>query len=219
MSATTTPRSGTTTPRAKTADARKKLVVTEFRRSEILLAATKVFGAKGYDGTRMDDIAEEAGMAKATVYVYFRSKDEIYVQVVEQALEELTALTEQHVAAARDFAGKLNAVIAVRLSYWREKQTLYRVISSLSHEIPNRKRSLKWQKQAVDYLVSLFSAAAESGEIERQDFEAPAWAVMDMIRGISGRGIVHYERSSEEEVRFLTEFILKALGCRPGVGS
>ncbi|HMG02805.1 MAG TPA: TetR/AcrR family transcriptional regulator [Edaphobacter sp.] len=219
MSVTKTPRSGTTTSRAKTADARKKQVVTEFRRSEILLAATKVFGAKGYDGTRMDDIAEAAGMAKATVYVYFRSKDEIYVQVVEQALAELAALTEQHIAAAKDFAGRLGAFISVRLSYWREKQTLYRVITSLGREISSRKRSLKWQKQTVDYLVSLFSAAAESGEIERQDFEASAWALMDMIRGISDRRIVQYERSSEEEVRFLTEFILKALGCRRAAGS
>lgn len=205
----------TATARARSAETRKKQIVTEFRRSEILQAATKVFGDKGFEGTRMDDIAAEAGMAKATVYVYFRSKDEIYEQAVEQALAELVELTEQHVTAAQDFAGRVNAFIKVRLSYWKEKQTLYRVISTVNREMLSRKRSLKWQKVTVDYLAAMFAEAASQGEIEPQpSFEDAAWAVMDMIRGINDRRIVHYERPSEEEARFMTEFILKALGYR-----
>lgn len=199
---------------AKKAEARKRQVVTEFRRAEILEAATKVFGAKGFEGTRMDDIAAEAGLAKATVYVYFESKDEIYVQAVEQALADLAALTEEHVAAAADFAGKVKAFITVRLSFWKEKQVLYRVITSLNREIPDRRRSLRWQKQTVDYLVSMFSAAAERGEIEARHLEASAWALMDIVRGINERRIVNYERSSEEEVDFVTTLMLRALGRR-----
>jgi AcrR family transcriptional regulator len=190
--------------------------MTEFRRSEILSAATKVFGVKGFDGTRVDDIAAEAGLAKATVYVYFESKDEIYEQTVEQALEELAALTEQYVGAEADLAGKLRAFITVRLSFWKQKQALYRVITSVNREMPNRRRSLKWQKQTVDYLAAMFSVAAERGEIEALDLEGSAWALMDMIRGISERRIVNYERPSEEEVDFMTALMLRALGARAG---
>lgn len=200
---------------ANKVDARKRRIMTEFRRSEILSAATKVFGAKGFDGTRMDDIAAEAGLAKATVYVYFQSKDEIYEEAVGQALAELVMLTEQHVGASADFAGKVKAFITVRLSYWKEKQALYRVISSLNREIPNRRRSLKWQKQTVDYLVAMFSAAAERGEIESRNLEASAWVLMDIIRGINERRIVNYERPSEEEVDFVTAFMLRGLGSGP----
>jgi AcrR family transcriptional regulator len=197
---------------AKMGQDRKRQVVTEFRRSEILNAATKVFGAKGLEGTRMDDIAAEAGVAKATVYVYFRSKDEIYEAVVEQALAQILGLTEKHVASATDFAGRLSAFIAVRISYWREKQTLYRVISSLNREVQNRRRRLKWQRRAVDYLTSMFAAAAERSEIPKQDFEAAAWALMDIIRGIHERKILYQEHSPDQEVRNLTEFALRALG-------
>jgi AcrR family transcriptional regulator len=188
--------------------------MTEFRRSEILTAATKVFGVNGFDGTRVDDIAAEAGLAKATVYVYFESKDEIYEQAVEQALEELAALTEQYVGAEADLAGKLRAFITVRLSFWKQKLALYRVITSVNREMPNRRRSVKWQKQTVDYLVAMFSAAAERGEIEALDLEGSAWALMDMIRGINERRIVNYERPSEEEVTFMTALTLRALGAR-----
>ena len=204
---------------ANRADPRKRQMMTEFRRSEILEAATKVFGAKGFEGTRVDDIAAEAGLAKATVYVYFQSKDEIYAEAVEQALAELAALTEEHVARATDFAGRVRAFISVRLSFWKEKQALYQVITSLNREMPNRRRSLKWQKQTVDYLVAMFSAAAEQGEIEAGNLEASAWALMDVVRGINERRIVNYERSAEEEVEFVTTLVLRALGGRGNGGS
>jgi len=192
----------------------KRQVVTEFRRSEILGAATKIFGAKGFEGTRVDDIAAEAGLAKATVYAYFRSKDEIYESAVEQALEELSALTERHISAATDFPSRLRAFIAVRLSFWHEKQTLYRVISSVNRDNTNRRRSLKWQKQAVNYLVHFFAKAAERGDIPHQDFDAAAWGLMDMIRGINERRILHLERSPQADVAILTDFALRGLGYR-----
>jgi len=197
---------------ARTVKDRKRQVVVEFRRSEILSAARKVFGSKGFEGTRMDDIAAEADLAKGTVYVYFQSKDEIYEAVVEQVVAEILSLTEQQVALARDFAGRLRAYIAVRLSYWREKQSLYRVISSLSREVQNRKLILRCLRQVVDHLIAMLSDAAERGEIPEQDFEAAAWALMDMIRGLQERRMIHQEHSPEEEVRNLTGFMLRALG-------
>ena len=199
---------------ARTAEDRKRQLVAEFRRAEILTAATRVFGAKGFDGTRVDDIAAEAGLAKATVYAYFNSKDEIYEAAVEQALAEIRVLTEEQVAKAPDFPGRLRAFIAVRLSYWHEKQPLYRVISSVNHEMKNRRRRLKWQRVAVDYLLQMFTEAAVRGEIPQQDFEAAAWALMDMIRGIHERRILQQEHSPEEEIRRLTGFTLRALGSK-----
>jgi AcrR family transcriptional regulator len=199
---------------ARKTDERRRQVMTEFRRSEILDAATKVFGAKGFEGTRVDDIAAEAGLAKATVYVYFQSKDEIYEETVEQALSELAELTGRHVAAEQDFAGKVRAFVTVRLSFWKEKQALYHVISSLNREMPNRRRSLNWQKKTVDYLTAIFTAAAERGEIEDRNLEAAAWALMDIVRGINERRIVNYGRSSEEEIEFVTTLVLRGLGWR-----
>ncbi|WP_446743883.1 TetR/AcrR family transcriptional regulator [Silvibacterium acidisoli] len=198
---------------AKTIEDKKRQVVTEFRRTEILDAATKIFSEKGVDDSRMDDVAAQAGLAKATVYVYFRSKDEIFEAVVKRALTEIMALTEERVSSAADFAGKVHAFIAVRLEYWREKQELYRVISSLKRDVKDRKRSLRWQRMAVDYLLSLFGEAVKQEEIPEQDVEAAAWALMDMIRGIHERRILQPRSSTEEEARYLANFALKAMGA------
>ncbi len=51
------------------------------RRSQILAAAAKVFNARGYAGATIDEVATEAGIAKGSVYNYFKSKQDLFVQV------------------------------------------------------------------------------------------------------------------------------------------
>ena len=49
----------------------------EIAKSKIIQAAIKVFSKKGYHGSKMDEIAEEVGVSKATLYTYFKSKEDI----------------------------------------------------------------------------------------------------------------------------------------------
>ncbi len=197
------------TPR-KSADNKARLL-TAFRRSEILTAATRVFGHKGFEATRMDDIAREAGLAKGTLYLYFRSKDAIYKATVQQALAELRELTHEHVTRESTFAGRFAAFIRVRIAFWNEQQSLYRVILSMGRTSHYRKQSIAWQREAVEYLATILAEATEAGDIPATDLRAAAWATMDAIRGFNERRIFSEGRSVEEDTRFLTAFLLAAL--------
>jgi AcrR family transcriptional regulator len=57
-------------------------------RDDILEAAEKVFANKGYSSATVDDIAEEAQFSKATIYRYFQSKSDIFMEVIYSAVEE-----------------------------------------------------------------------------------------------------------------------------------
>jgi TetR/AcrR family fatty acid metabolism transcriptional regulator len=57
------------------------------KREAILRAAVKVFAQKGYFNSKVADIAGEAGIADGTVYLYFKSKDEILHSIFDQAME------------------------------------------------------------------------------------------------------------------------------------
>lgn len=190
---------------------RKQKIVAEFRRAEILAAATKVFGNKGFEATRMEEIAKAAKLAKGTLYLYFDSKDAIYQATVRQALTELATLTEEQVRKEPTLAGKIAAFIRVRVAFWDEQQSFYRVILSLSREGQHRKRSIAWQRETVLYLQEIFAEGAKNGEIPQQDFPGAAWAFMDAIRGTSERRIYTEGRSTEDDTRFLTDFLLRAL--------
>ena len=189
----------------------KQKVVAEFRRSEILDAAAKVFATKGFVATHMEDIAEAARLAKGTLYLYFQSKDAIYQATVRQAMTTVAALTEESVRKESDLAGKLGAFISVRIAFWNERQQLYRIILSINRQEQHRKRSIAWQKEVVLYLQSLFADAAKAGEIPDQDFLAAAWTTIDAIRGVNERRAYSSEHSTEEDTKFLTAFLLRAL--------
>jgi AcrR family transcriptional regulator len=193
---------------------RKHRVVGELRRGEILAAARKVFGAKGYEAARMEEIARVAKLAKGTLYLYFDSKDAIYQATIRQALGELAQRTEEQMAGAADVSGKLAAFIRVRIAYWQEHQTLYRVILTLGHE--QRRRSIAYQREAVEMIAAMLAEGARRGQIPPQDYTAAAWTMMDAIRGVNERRIYAEGRAVEEDARFLTEFLLAALSGTPG---
>ena len=70
----------------------KKDETTEQR---IMAAAKKIFLAKGLDGARMQDIADEAGINKAMLHYYFRSKDKLFETIFEEvAIHFLPRITE-----------------------------------------------------------------------------------------------------------------------------
>ena len=61
------------------------------RREELLAVATKLFAARGYHGTRMDDVADVVGLNKATVYHYYASKSLILFDIYRRAAENTLA--------------------------------------------------------------------------------------------------------------------------------
>jgi AcrR family transcriptional regulator len=58
--------------------------VSEERKNQILDAATQVFMQKGFDKARMDDIVEETGLSKGTLYWYFKSKYDIIISILDR---------------------------------------------------------------------------------------------------------------------------------------
>ena len=58
------------------------------RQEEILAAAFEVFSAHGYEAARVDDVARQAGIAKGTIYLYFRDKEQLFRAVVRSLLQK-----------------------------------------------------------------------------------------------------------------------------------
>jgi AcrR family transcriptional regulator len=66
----------------------------EDRPTEIVAAALEAFAERGYAATRLEDVAERAGVSKGTLYLYFKSKEELFKAVVQQALVPNLAMAE-----------------------------------------------------------------------------------------------------------------------------
>lgn len=64
------------------------------RREEIILAAEKVFFSKGFERSTMEDIADQAELSKGTLYLYFKSKEDLHLAVARKAIILLNSITE-----------------------------------------------------------------------------------------------------------------------------
>jgi AcrR family transcriptional regulator len=80
------------------------------RRESILNAAERVFFSKGVKEATMDDIAEAAELSKGTLYLYFRSKEEIYFGINLRALRILRAMFESVLAAGGPGVERMRAI-------------------------------------------------------------------------------------------------------------
>jgi len=77
----------------------------------IIAAAQRLFPRRGYRGTSMDDIAEEAGLAKATLYLHFDGKDAIFRALFDRCREEITVRAKAAEQADGPLADRLTALI------------------------------------------------------------------------------------------------------------
>src|SRR5574337_750039 len=65
-----------------------KIIDRDAKREELLESAFSAFAKKGFTNTRIEDVSEEAGIAKGTVYQYFKNKDEIFFALYEHLLKK-----------------------------------------------------------------------------------------------------------------------------------
>jgi AcrR family transcriptional regulator len=82
----------------------------ENRRQEIVDAAEKVFFSKGMEAATMDDIAGEAELSKGTLYLYFKSKEDLYLQIHLRGNRLLTRFFKQAVKRKKTGVEKLRAI-------------------------------------------------------------------------------------------------------------
>ena len=85
------------------------------KREAIIRAAIKVFAGKGYFNSKVSDIAGEAGIADGTVYLYFKSKDEILHSIFDQAMAEFIAEGKKELALIDDPKAKLTKIAELHL--------------------------------------------------------------------------------------------------------
>lgn len=85
------------------------------KREAILRAAIKVFARNGYFNSKVSDIAGEAGIADGTVYLYFKSKEEVLHSVFDRAMEEFISEGKQEIAEIEDVKEKLRRIARLHL--------------------------------------------------------------------------------------------------------
>src|SRR3954471_21666684 len=113
----------------------KRDVVAEFRRGEILDAARRVFASRGFAAATVDEIARQAGIAKGTIYLYYRSKTDVYAGAALDGLRELHEQVVNGIRLAESPYDKVRAFIEIKARYFERHVDFFRLYYAELHEL------------------------------------------------------------------------------------
>src|SRR3982750_4696540 len=85
------------------------------KREAIMRAATKVFARSGYFNSKVADVAREAGVADGTVYLYFKSKEDILHSIFDRSVEEALGAAREQIKRVTDPKEKLRRIALLHL--------------------------------------------------------------------------------------------------------
>jgi TetR/AcrR family transcriptional regulator, fatty acid metabolism regulator protein len=95
---------------------------------QIIDAAIRVFARHGYYNSRVSDIAKEAGVASGTIYLYFKTKDDILVTLFREKMAEWVAFLREAIADLPDAPAKLRRLVSLHLRMLEENPDLAEVV-------------------------------------------------------------------------------------------
>src|SRR5262252_4379467 len=99
------------------------------KRARILEAAVKVFAKNGFYATRVSEVAKAAGVADGTIYLYFKSKDELLVSLFEDRVERLLAYLHEELPKTTSASERLKRVIELQLGLLEGERDLAEVVT------------------------------------------------------------------------------------------
>lgn len=146
----------------------------EARPAELTAAALELFVERGFAATRLEDVAARAGVSKGTLYLYFASKEELFMAVIQNGLLPVLAQGEQMMAQHRGDASSLLRELILR--WWQlvvntPLSAIPKLIISESGNFPEVARYFHEQvgSRKDQLLGGVLQKGMQSGEFRRLD--------------------------------------------------
>jgi AcrR family transcriptional regulator len=199
----------------------KEALVEEFRRESILAAALRVAGREGVSGATMQQIADEAHIAKGTIYLYFASREELIERLVEQAFAGLVDRLHSGLDEPGTLADRLRRLIRAQIEFLEENRQVLSVYMAQRHVDleaacgNGRRRHQRPQYQRyVTMLTEILEEAMRRNEIKRLDATRVALFVSEGLSSLLLRRLSEKAPPVDTEVDWIVGLLLDGLSTR-----
>ena len=182
-------------------------------RSRILKMSRRLFTAKGYENTTIEDVAEAAEISKATLYNYFSSKENLLLGIAEAALEEVRQLICEDLRDETDALEKLRRVMEALVMDSVRYITLSRRILYLNISPDNELHGTR--AELMEILSQLVREAQSQGQLRRDLTEetlAEWFMGIYLLTQFGWEDLEHYSQEQcREKVRCMIDGMLTGL--------
>jgi AcrR family transcriptional regulator len=153
------------------------------KRRQIIAGAWRVFLAQGFDAASMGEIAREAGVSKGTLYVYFKSKEDLFEAIVRQECDAQAEGLFDLDHADHDIEAALTrlGIAFVHFMCRPEKASAIRTVMAIADRMPDVGRKFYESGPAIGIakLSGYFRAQVEAGVLEIEDCDVAAAQFME----------------------------------------
>ncbi|MBN2167032.1 MAG: TetR/AcrR family transcriptional regulator [Marinilabiliaceae bacterium] len=160
----------------------------EIVKDEIISRAQELFQQYGMKKTTMDEIAAASGKAKSTLYHYFKSKDEVFDEVITKEMRNLRKIIKDKVDDHKSMVDKLSTYAREYYSEVINKVNVYRILKKETQA--ERKHAILFNRMMdfeKAYIIRILEDGLDSGEytrIERNDIETAAEMFLAAFYGL-----------------------------------
>ena len=190
----------------------------------ILAAAIKTFMEKGFAQSSIQDIANEAGIAKGTIYEYFRTKEELFIQAVKLHTSKHFEQIDNIALSKNPLIVKLGDLLDTVLGASSEEHFKWmdfifiNELAQLSSE--SRIAFHHWldniRDKSIGKIAQILAQAIKEGEIRAIDIETFARCIDSLMMGtnMQMRNKNYSTEQINQEKANILDFILNGIGCR-----
>jgi AcrR family transcriptional regulator len=159
----------------------------EGRRQEILAAAKAAFAERGFDGAVLEEIAARAEFSKATLYLYFKDKHDLFYAVLEDGLDKLLIRVKEIGSRKLSPMARLEQMVRGVMAFTEEDRDFFRVLTperagmTESRHPDLKERVLPKLDAFVDLAASVIEEGIRGGKVKKLDPRAAANILFGMI--------------------------------------
>ena len=194
----------------------KQELVAEVRRETILRATRHVLAQRGVTGASMQAIAEEAHVAKGTLYLYFRDRTQLLEQAASGVFDELLGRLRAEIRPGRPLAEGLRALVHTNLEFFEANREFLRVY--LEMRAPegaacHRRRQRPQYARYLELLEGFLRDAMQRREMKPFDPARLALFVAEGVSAVITRRLEERGRTTED-VEWIVDLLLDGICTR-----
>jgi AcrR family transcriptional regulator len=186
-------------------------------RERLLSGATELFASKGYAATTVREIVERAGVTKPVLYYYFRSKEGIYLDLMQRPFGKFAGAVEGAVGTAGSARERLFRLCLVAYDIFIENLDTARVMYSIYYGPPQGAPFIDfdaYHHRFQEAVLQVLRDGVRDGEFRRVDLHDAMWAVIGAVNVAMEVELCHPRQSlSRGGVRRVLETVLEGIAA------
>ncbi|WP_051412198.1 TetR/AcrR family transcriptional regulator [Halonatronum saccharophilum] len=179
----------------------------ESKKVKIIDAALKLFSSKGYHKTKMIEIADEAGVAKGTLYWYFDSKKQLFQAILLNGISQLVNRMKEDILEEEGARDKLRKVIELSIRFFAECKQLSKMYQESTVAISQdfKEKLFEIKEEEVRLILKIIDEGKEEG-VFRVDLDSSD--LSNILIGMIGSFNPHFHTTDEEDLLTKIDLIL-----------